>query len=167
MHHALDPHSPATILPPTSATAHPVFVPIAAPPSPAPASSPGTVGHAGRITSPEDDSPRITGWLADGGLGAGPLRTVREVEDAAARAVELTGAGDVPGSTAFCAADGCVYRVRVAALVEVVEPEVARCLLASALTECPPEDEARRVALESHLHHITTCRADNTTGRVA
>jgi hypothetical protein len=132
----------------------------ATPPPPALAASRGTGvydGHAERTASPADGSPRITAWLADGGLGAaGPLRTVREVQDAAARVVEMTGAGGVLRPTAFVADDGRVYTVRVIAVVEEAEPEVARAAVEDAQAACPEVYTARRGVPESHLRHRAT-----------
>ena len=127
----------------------------------------GVADTASCSAAAADDSPRVTGWLADGGgLSAVRLRSVREVQVAADRVLDSAGVGDLLGVTAFVADDGKVYAVRVVAVVREAEPQIARDLIASALADCPPANAARREVLESHLLHLPTCGADHTASSV-
>lgn len=123
-------------------------------------SSPDTgslTGHMDREASPAvGDSRKITAWIADGGLGAGRLRTVNEVQEAATRVLEMSGASDVLGVTAFTVEDGRVYAVRVVVVVQEAEPAFAHKLIVDALENCPEEDEARQAVLSSHLRRLVS-----------
>jgi organic hydroperoxide reductase OsmC/OhrA len=90
----------------------------------------------------------------DCGLAVGRLRTLREVQDAATRALEATGAGDLLGVTAFAADDGRVYKVVVTAVVQEAEPELSHDLIADALANCPTANAARHEVLDADLRHL-------------
>ena len=121
----------------------------------APTNLPHGAGYTNSTATSADTSPKISSWLADdAGLANGRLRTLREVQDAADRVLESTGAGDVVGPTVFATDDGRVYSVRVVAVVEEADPKAARRLIEDALATCPPTDTTRRLVLESHLRHL-------------